>query len=435
MHKKYLTKKECVSFLMALTLFTITSPVNAESSSSVSDEKQIGVKEFITDSKLDLKLHTEVRNADRGGVYGIDAWTQGIHFDYESGKALGIFGVEAGYHYIGKLLADPDKATHGYLQGTGSYDRYGHSSYDIATVAAVVDAKKMGEIKIGRFVADSSYDKSLVDIPLVYSSSNRMLPNISEGVLWNVNYGKNLKLSAIYSQKKIGGFNTNWVNLEETPEYALGFAWKKDKFDIKAGAKVAEEKNNQLTVKTGYGKALGNGAFVKLNTTAMYGMAEGNAKDTIESAGTPTDTYVLSASTTYTLGKNTWMLAAGKVGDKVAFAADIDTDIGHAIEMSIDRNKHQMFSWQVANFHNLTKNTMAGVAVVVTNGYDDVAETVKVNGVGANILLSHKFTEEPVKDLSVGLILNKAVETRTNQDNRDYYDVKFTVKKDINLLK
>ena len=68
-------------------------------------------------------------------------------------------------------------------------------------------------------------------------------------------------------------------------------------------------------------------------------------------------------------------------------------------------------------------------------GYDDVAETVKVNGVGANILLSHKFTEEPVKDLSVGLILNKAVETRTNQDNRNYYDVKFTVKKDINLLK
>lgn len=435
MRKKYLTKKEWLSAIMVLTLFSITSPANGESSDDISEEKQIGIKEFITDSKLDLKLHTEVRNADRGGVYEIDAWTQGIHFDYESGKALGVFGVEAGYHYIGKLLADPDKATHGYLQGTGSYDRYGHSSYDIATVAAVIDAKKMGEIKIGRFVADSSYDKSLADIPLVYSSSNRMLPNISEGVLWNSSYGKNLKLSAIYSEKKIGGFNTNWVNLEETPEYALGFAWKKDKLEIKAGAKIAEEKNNQLTLKTGYGKVLENGAFMKVNTTAMYGTAQGNAKDTLELANTPTDTYVLSASTTYTLGKNTWMATAGKVGDKVGFAADIDTDIAHAIEMSIDRNKHQMFSWQVANFHNFTKNTMAGVALVLTNGYDDVAETVKVNGVGVNIMLSHKFTEEPVKDLSVGLILNKAFETRTNQNNRDYYDIKFTVKKDISLLK
>lgn len=78
-----------------------------------------------------------------------------------------------------------------------------------------------------------------------------------------------------------------------------------------------------------------------------------------------------------------------------------------------------------------------GLALVVTDGYEDRDHDVNIEGLGANLILSHTVQEGPMKGFKTSAILNKAQEYRDGSslgDKLDYYDIKLTAHYDFSLF-
>ncbi|GAM74555.1 glucuronide transport facilitator UidC [Vibrio ishigakensis] len=106
----------------------------------------------------------------------------------------------------------------------------------------------------------------------------------------------------------------------------------------------------------------------------------------------------------------------------------VDTDLGFSFDQSIDRNGDDMFSWQIGGFYQWTDNLTTGLAVVVTDGYEDSSRRVEIEGTGANFIVQHKGYGA-LEGLDTLLILNKAIEYRQGSalgDELDYYDIKLS---------
>ncbi len=173
--------------------------------------------------------------------------------------------------------------------------------------------------------------------------------------------------------------------------------------------------------------------FFKAEYVGFYAQPIGLSQD----QNVDDDTYAVSGQLLWNKDRVTVMGSFGQVGKKLPGNPDIDTDIGFPFDQSIDRNHYDMFSWQLGGFYKVSDAFDMGLALVVTDGYEDRDHDVNIEGLGANLVLSHTVQEGPLKGFKTSAILNKAQEYREGSalgDKLDYYDIKLTAHYDFNLF-
>ncbi|ELV8624323.1 OprD family outer membrane porin [Vibrio cidicii] len=431
-----LTRKTTISGYIAAMLGCqlFTSPVSAS---------------FIENSTLDVKLRNEYRNAERpsasDGVYGpeIDAWVQGFLFDFESGQLMDTVSFQVGTYHIEKLRADPDKSTRFYLDG--------HESFTINYANLSLDFGDWANIKIGQFGTDYRYGSLDYMIPLIDNSSVRTVPSLNEGVFYKGNFA-NFHLYGMYSQKYAGGYYQEWIDeglvtdiklapsgdkyiidVDNKPSYTLAGVWDNQKTMLSFGASYQEDLSWQLMSRGSQSWINSKIGFVKAEYVGFYAQPIGVSQD----KNIDNDTYALSGQLLWNKDRITVMGSFGQVGKKLPGNPDIDTDIGFPFDQSIDRNHYDMFSWQIGGFYKISDSLDMGLALVVTDGYEDRDHDVNIEGLGANLVLSHTVQKGPLKGFKTSAILNKAQEYREGSalgDKLDYYDIKLTAHYDFNLF-
>lgn len=404
---------------------------------------------FVDDSTLDVKLRNEYRNAERpsasDGVYGpkIDAWIQGFLFDFETGKVADTINVQAGTYHIEKLRAAPDKSTRFYLDGHDSFTlNYANIGFDFGDSA---------NIKIGQFGTDFTYGALKYNAPLVAQSSVRTVPTLNEGVLYEGNFG-NFHLYGMYSQKYAGGYYQNWTDeglvtsmklapsgdkylmeIDKRPTYSVSGVWDNQQTQLSLGASYQEDLSWQMMTRGSYIWNTPDLGFVKAEYVGFYAQSIGLS----EQKSIDDNTYAVSGQLLWNKDAITVMGSFGQVGKKIPGNPDIDTDIGFSFDQSIDRNHYDMFSWQLGSFYKLSNAVNFGLALVVTDGFEDRDHKVNVEGLGANFIFNYIVPTGPLSGLKASAILNKAQEYREGSklgDELDYYDIKLTLHYDFNLF-
>lgn len=434
--KKSLSNKKAISGYIAVVLGCQlhSSPV---------------LSNVIDDSTLNLKLRNEYRNAERpsanDGVYGpeIDAWVQGFLFDFESGKVANTFSIEAGTYQVEKLRADPDKSTRMYLDG--------HESFNISYANLGIDLGSVGHFKVGQFGTDYRYGSLDYMIPLIDNSSVRTVPSLNEGVFYEGAFG-NFHLYGMYSQRYAGGYYQEWTDegfvtdiglgpdgdkfvlkIDKKPQYTVAGLWDNKMSMLSLGVSYQEDLSIQTMTRGSHSWMDPEVGYFKAEFVGFYAKPIGLSED----LNLDDSTYAVSGQLMWNKDRVTVMGAVGQVGPKLPGSMDIDTDIGFPFDQSIDRNHNNMFSWQLSGFYKVSDSINAGLALVVTDGYEDRDETVEIEGLGANFILQHSVQDGPLKGLQTMLILNKAQEYREGSslgDKLDYYDIKLTVHYDLNLF-
>ncbi|MET2948718.1 OprD family outer membrane porin [Vibrio owensii] len=404
---------------------------------------------FIEDSTLDVKLRNEYRNAERpsasDGVYGpeIDAWVQGFLFDFESGQFMDTVSIQAGTYHIEKLRADPEKSTRFYLDG--------HESFTINYANLSLDFGDWANIKIGQFGTDYRYGSLEYQIPLIEYSSVRTVPSLNEGVFYEGTFD-NFHLYGMYSQKYAGGYYQEWtdegfrtdiklapsgdkylIEVDKKPNYAIAGVWDNKQTMLSLGASYQEEMSWQVMSRGSHTWIDPEKGFFKAEYVGFYAQPIGWSQDN----NVDDDTYAVSGQLLWNKEHVTVMGSFGQVGKKLPGNPEIDTDIGFPFDQSIDRNHYDMFSWQLGGFYKVSPSIDMGLALVVTDGYEDRDHDVNIEGLGANLVLSHTVQEGPLRGFKTSAILNKAQEYREGSalgDKLDYYDVKLTAHYDFSLF-
>lgn len=412
----------------------------------------------IDDSTLNLQLRNEYRNADRPSAadsdgnqtaYGpkIDAWVQGFLFDFESGKFSDTVSVNGGLYHVEKLLADPDKSTRFYLDG--------HDSFTLGYANIDFDFSEKAQLTIGQFGTDYYYGTLDYLLPLIDKSSARPTPTLREGAFYQGKFS-DFTLYGMYSQRKAGEFDHEWtdegrtaidfatgeISKDSSPLYVISGVWDNKKSHVALSLSYQEDVANQVASRGSHSWLNDDGDYFKLEYSALYAQLIGDSKDFNNSVNDSLglsrmdDTFGISTQLTYNKDKATFVGSIGYVGDKLN-SADVDSDIGFSFDQSIDRNGHNMTSWQMGGFYQVMENLNAGLAIVVTDGYVDAKEDTTIEGVGANLILMHTAKTGPLAGLRSAIILNKAQEYREKDgitDTLKYYDIKFTGHYDIKLF-
>ncbi|MDE1339960.1 OprD family outer membrane porin [Vibrio aestuarianus] len=444
--KRTLTRKTMISSYIAVALGSQLAI--APSFASVFDDSA-----FINDSTLSMKLRNEYRHAERpsanDGVYGpeIDAWVQGFLFDFESGKIADTVSIQAGSYIIEKLRANPDRSTRMYLDG--------HESFTINYANLSLDFGEKAKFKIGQFGTDYFYGTLDYSIPLIDNSSVRTAPSLNEGAFYEGKFG-NFRLYGMYSQKYAGGYYQNWtdegfvtdislaptgdkfiMDIDKKPQYTVAGLWDNKSTVISLGASYQEDLSWQAMSRGSHSWVNPDVGYFKAEYVGFYAESIGLSLDRNKAMGADDSTYVVSGQLLWNKDKVTVIGSAGQTGPKLPGNFDIDTDLGFSFDQSIDRNHYDTFSWQLGSFYKATDAIDMGLALVVTDGYEDRDHNVNIEGLGANLILSYTVQDGPLKGLKTMGIFNKAQEYREGSklgDKLDYYDIKVTVHYDFNLF-
>ncbi|HCS43115.1 MAG TPA: glucuronide uptake porin UidC [Pseudomonas sp.] len=393
------------------------------------------------DDTLRLRLRNELRRADKpsaGAASDIYAWVQGAALEYNSPYAGDIVGVDVGGFYTQRLDSRDNWSTRWYLDGDDSFGRY--------TAAVKVKLSDTLKLKAGRMVTDSTYSGQ-DDIPIINTSSQRTQPSISDGVLLKYSPRYNLDIYGMYrvgvytypdvslGVHKAGPINPNTLKYDnmlpqyitsvvyhnQLDTYAVSTSWQKD-----VAAQVMTRASQRYPVDT-----TGEN-YIKPEWMAFYGKLNGVSTK----YDGPVSTYVLSGQLNYVFKQGSVFVAAGKVGPKLNRLGGVDTDLGYAFDLSIDRNHSDMWSAQLGRTWNLPYDTFIGVAEIFTNGYEDYHQKVKVTGVATDVYLGYMPKSGYLKGLRSLLILNSAREEREGSalgNHLDYFDIKLTVQYDFTL--
>lgn len=403
--------------------------------------------DFFNESTLTAKLVNEYRHADRPSATppqgpGVDAWVQALLLNYSSGKIFNTIGAESGFYRVQKLDADPDKSTRAYLDG--------HDSFDLLTAAITLDFSDIAQFKIGRFVTDYNYGGLQHAVPLISSRSQRVVPILSQGALWQADMG-NLHLYGLYREASAGGFQTNWgresnTNLsaldglwvdQDEPSYSLAGVWDDDSLLAMLGVGYKDDHSSEYMGEIQRKWATSNDNAIDIKARAYYVDLTGSARERLAEASMSSNTHVLTTQAAYSFGKTRLFASSGHVGNKLARWAGINTDITYPFDLSIGRDHHDMYSLQVGGFHALSPSTRIGATILATRGYESHQEEVRIEGIGINLMASHTFQNGPLSGLKSSIILNKGQENRTGSnlgDKLDFYDIKATLEYTFDIL-
>ncbi|GEA61164.1 hypothetical protein [Vibrio comitans] len=422
---------------------------------SISDED---VGEFVSLERshtLDLLLKNEYRNADRpsaSGDYGpkIDAWVQYFGFDYQTQNLLPWLDIQAGVHSTAKIHADPNKSSRFYLDG--------HDGFTLFTGTVNLKPTDNIELQLGRYGTD--YYAGTLDyfVPLLDESSVRTTPSYKEGALLKVNTGSFHWYGAVASRFG-GGYYSDWedygvttidpttgeLQVDEDYKYFLSSIWdnRQDSgTEIGVGLSFMEEHSYQGMINASQMYIDSNQSFWKAEIRAFYAQLIGRTKDNnsdymaMMGLDDEDNTFAVSGQLTFNRDAITVIGSIGQVGTKLSPLTLVDTDVGFSFDQSIDRNHEDMLAWQLGGFYQATEHLNVGLAMVITDGYEDSSKQVEVVGTGANFIVQHKGYGQ-LKGLDTTLILNKAVEYREGSsfgDKLDYYDIKLTFHYPINII-
>ena len=421
----------------AFCLLLAMVPVSliATSTNAAEDKLKTTAPNVVSDSSLNMRLINEYRNADKPSAAPpngpkVDAWTQGVMFDFKSGKVADVVGVESNLYRVQKLSADPDKSTRWYLDG--------HDSFNLAGVAAVLDFAPAAQFKVGRFGTDAGYGSLKYPVPLIHSASQRVMPTMAEGVLWQGDFDE-LHLYAMYARAYSGGFITDWTDeyaydLDKTPRYNLAGVWDSGALQLMLGAQHQQDTLNQYMTRGSYTWGVGDNAKMKAEGLGLYARTTGAASDILSAKGLD-DTYLVTAKLSYIFDKSTLFASVGQTGDKLPNRSlRLDTDYTFPFDLSIDRNLQDMLSLQAGVNYNILPTTTLGVALLATDGYEDYTKAVAVEGKSVNFSAMHMVNSGPLKGFKAMAILNKAKEYREGSalgDTLNYYDVKLRFSYDL----
>ena len=421
--------------LLAISIAsTLLTSVTAAQANGIMDSS------FINDSSLKLELRNEYRRADRPSASGdfgpqIDAWVQGIMFDFSSGKINDKISIDAALYHVAKLAADEDKSSRFYLDG--------HDSYTIGGVNINLDLADWAQFKIGQFGTDWLYGSLDHLVPLIDISSNRTEPTMAEGILWRGDFANNIYLYGMVSTKEAGRYKKEWTDTgllfadEQNPAYNFAALWQTDTSNVKFGWQGMKDHADQFQFEAGHTWSMPFDSTMRAESRFYYAKTKGLSQAYSLDATGQDDTYLASAIAWWTVDKWTWTGALGKAGNKLNFFLDIDTDVGYVADQSIDRNGQDMFSWQVGAFYDLTPNLKVGGLVTVTDGYEDHTKTVEQEGLGGNLLLLHTVREGELKGLKTTIVYSYAEEDRvgsTKGDQLDYFDLMVKVHYPMDLF-
>ena len=428
-HGNTVSHKSAFCLLLGmLPLSLMISPGHAVEMKSASPK-------VIADSALNLRLINEYRNADKPSASApngpeIDAWTQGVLFDFKSGKVADVIGIESNLYRVQKLSADPDKSTRWYLDD--------HDSFNLGGVAAVLDFASWAKFKVGRFGTDAGYGSLKYPVPLIHTASQRVMPTMAEGVLWQGDFDQ-LHLYAMYARAYSGGFIIKWTDeyaydQDKTPRFNLAGVWDNGPLQFMLGAQHQQDTLNQYMTRGSYTWAVSETAKMKAEGLGLYAHSTGAANDVLSVKGLE-DTYLATAKLSYMYDKTTLFAGVGQTGDKLPNRAlRLDTDYTFPFDLSIDRNLQDMLSLQAGVNYNVLPTTTLGVALLTTDGYEDYTKAVAVEGKSVNFSVMHMVNFGPMKGLKAMAILNKAKEYREGSalgDTLNFYDVKLRVSYDL----
>lgn len=393
------------------------------------------------DHELRLRLKNELRLADRPSAAPsneIEAWVQGFMFDYETQNLASWLDVDAFAYTVQKLIANPEKSTRFYLDGHDSFSFIG-ASLNLKPINGL-------EIKLGRFGNDNGYGTMDHIVPLLEYTSVRTMPSIKEGGMFQYSID-DLHFYGAMTTKTAGGYDTEWKEegildssyqlVKESPKYYLATVYDAKMEAASLGFRYQDDHSIQALSNMDYAFLTTDGAFVKFDTRFFYADLLGLQKELHEKTGNDNNsTYVASGQVTYAKDNVYIVGGIGQVGARLEGSTAVDTDIGFPFDMSISRNYHYTTSWQIGTGYNLSDSWGIGLFLVKTDGDLDYKEDTYVDGLGANFTLSYKLTEGSYKGLKSSLILNKAREYRSGASNEtlDYYDIKFSLQYDFNLI-
>lgn len=437
--KSIITTKGILATAIALAL----------SNSAIASES---VNEF--DQSLTLKLHNELRLADRPSACGdgdydsngnpnttpidrdcqsgdVKAWVQGAMLDYETDNLLSWLDVQAFGYTVQKLWSPDDATSRFYLDGSDSFYLAG-GSLNLKPIDGMV-------IKIGRWGNDAAYGTFDHVVPLLEYSSVRTMPSMKEGALFRYS-SDNSNVYAAVTTKTAGGYSTAWTderlghNNEKSEKYFAAYVYDDPMKHFALGVSYQNDHSVQTQINTDYAWTMEDGSFVKVDgrlfNANLVGETKDVATDGLDSA------YVASALITYVQDKAFMNAGIGQVGDRLDGFTLVDTDIGFPFDMSISRNYQDTTSWSMGAGYNFNENWTTILSLVKTDGALNHKETTDVDGIGANLIIAHKFTEGGFKGLKTQLILNKAQEERRGvvNENLDYYDINLDIRYTFNLM-
>ncbi|WP_426416543.1 OprD family outer membrane porin [Aestuariirhabdus sp. LZHN29] len=151
--------------------------------------------QFANDSKLSLHLRNFYHDRSRdnnGNVPGADqdqkSWAQAFRFDFSSGMAGNMVGVDAFGYYNQKLAGDRGEGGLGTLRGADKQESHGKSG-----AALKVNVADVALVKVGKFRMSG---------PMVNDSDSRNLPSVRQGAQIRSTFSESLNL---YSQMVTGG--------------------------------------------------------------------------------------------------------------------------------------------------------------------------------------------------------------------------------------
>ncbi|WP_164880814.1 OprD family outer membrane porin [Aestuariirhabdus litorea] len=163
--------------------------------------------QFADDSKLSLHLRNFYHDRDRDNndfVDGADqdqtSWAQAFRFDFSSGMAGNLVGVDAFGYYNQKLMGDKGEGGLGTLRANSSGKQTSHGKAGAALKLNVAD---VAVLKAGDFRMSG---------PMVNDSDSRNLPSVREGAQIRSTFSESLNL---YAQMVTGGSAKTSSNTED----------------------------------------------------------------------------------------------------------------------------------------------------------------------------------------------------------------------------
>ncbi|KQA27211.1 hypothetical protein AAY53_05435 [Vibrio metoecus] len=395
------------------------------------------------DHDLRVRLRNELRMADRPSACGsnpdaqdckygnVEAWVQGVMVDYETTNLTKWFDVEFYSYSIHKLMdVGSDATSRAYLNSDDESFSFLGGSLNLKPMDGL-------EIKLGRWGTDYAYGSIEHIVPLLEYSSVRTMPSMKEGVLVHYEANDALDFYGAVTTKTAGGFDTAWkddaVNGKHTPRLHAGVVYDTPMYGASFGSRYQEDDAYQVQTNFDYALITDSEYYVKFDGRLFFGQTIGFTKE--NQLNDVENTYVASTQITVAKGKAFAVASVGQVGDKLT-GTSIDTDIVFPFDMSIARNAHNTTSWQIGGGYNWNENWSTGLFFVATNGDLDSYERTEVDGLAANLTVSHKVTSGGLKGLKSSLILNTAEEEQSGEKSGtlDYYDIKFAVQYDFKLI-
>lgn len=394
-----------------------------------------------TDS-LRLRLKNDFRKAERpsAGPSGenIYAWVQGTMVDLNTHYFRDFVGVTASAYNVHKLGADGSESTRGYLRG--------YHSFSLTQAALKFKLTDDLNLKVGRFGTDSGYGSLPYDVPLISSNSNRTMPTLSQGAIVHYNLNKNIELWGMWRQRVFlwtdvatgvrdeGVFNPSTGSYsKKEPRAFLAGSWHDSQNRVDLGYSWQNEVSSQAELKYQRDDTLSNGSHIRYQFLTLNASLTGLSKE----ASYHNNTQVYSGKVTYSNSKISYFGALGYVSHVLNnIGTNVNTDIGYVGDLSIDRNRENMYSFQVGAHYIVNNNFSVMVAPLMTHGYVDPRRTTTVKGRALLGVLFYKVNSGPLAGLKAFIASDIAREKRHGGslgDHLDYWDVKSGIQYDFNL--